>query len=283
MNAVPTHGSGGCGGSSCTCAGGAGKKQVAPAAINGISLHDGEEPLEPDQLRERAWGELLRQEAVRQGLLPRVNVLLAPELNARDHAAIQGMLDGAVPLAQPSEDECRRYYEANKSRYVEGRAVHLRHILFAVTDRIDVSKLAVRAEETLLELMRKDVPPTRFGELARELSNCPSGAEGGDLGWVGPDCVAEELANELFHQKNPLHGVGLHPRLVHSRYGLHIVEVLGRRQGKQAGFEQVKARIAVELAQRSRATALHQYIRLLAGQALVEGIDLEGASTPLVQ
>ena len=29
----------------------------------------------------------------------------------------------------------------------------------------------------------------------------------------------------------------------------------------------------MELAQRSRATALHQYIRLLAGQALVEGID----------
>ena len=37
------------------------------------------------------------------------------------------------------------------------------------------------------------------------------------------------------------------------------------------------------LAQQSRATALHQYIRLLAGQALVEGIDLEGAETPLVQ
>ena len=283
MNAVPTHGSGGCGGSSCTCAGGAGKAQATPAAINGISLHDSDEYLNAEQLRERAWGELLRQEAVKQGLLPRVNVLLAPELNARDHEVIQRMLDEAVPLAQPSEEECRRYYDANKSHYVEGKAVNLRHILFAVTDRIDVSKLAVRAEETLMELMRKDTPPTRFGELARELSNCPSGANGGELGWVGPECCAEELTNELFHQTNPLHGVGLHPRLVHSRYGLHIVEVLGRKQGKQASFEQVKDRIKVELAQRSRATALHQYIRLLAGQAMVEGIDLEGASTPLVQ
>ena len=75
----------------------------------------------------------------------------------------------------------------------------------------------------------------------------------------------------------------MHPRLVHSRYGLHIVEVLGRKQGRQLSYEQVRERIAIELAQRSRATALHQYIRVLAGDALVEGIDLEGASSPLVQ
>lgn len=278
MNAAAT--SGGCGGGSCQCAG---KAQPTVPAINGIQLHEASERLDLETLSERAWSELLRQEAVRRGLLPRLPVLTAPRLAPQDQQAIHAMLDEAVPLRQPDEEECRRYYEANKSRYVEGRAVHLRHILFAVTDRVDVSKLAVRAEEALLQLMRKDTPPTRFAELARELSNCPSGADGGDLGWVGPDCVAEELANELFHQKNPLHGVGLHPRLVHSRYGLHIVEVLGRRQGKQASFEQVKDRIAMELAQRSRATALHQYIRVLAGQAIVEGIDLEGALTPLVQ
>jgi peptidyl-prolyl cis-trans isomerase C len=253
------------------------------AAVNGITLHEPGERLDADTLRERAWGELLRQEAVKQGYLPRLPVLSAPLLTAGDHTAIQAMLDEAVPLAEPSEKECKRYYEANKPRFIEGRQVHLRHILFAVTPGVDVSALAVRAEQALLELMRKDAPPTRFGELARELSNCPSGQQGGDLGWVSPDCCAEELANELFHQKNPLHGVGLHPRLVHSRYGLHIVEVLGRKQGKQASFEQVRGRIAGELAQRSRATALHQCIRLLAGQALVEGIDLEGATSPLVQ
>ena len=70
---------------------------------------------------------------------------------------------------------------------------------------------------------------------------------------------------------------------MHSRYGLHIVEVLDRKQGLQLSYEQVRERIAIELAQRSRATALHQYIRVLAGDALVEGIDLEGASSPLVQ
>jgi peptidyl-prolyl cis-trans isomerase C len=271
----------GCGGSGvCQCGGQA--QQPVPT-INGIGLHAPGERPDLDLLSERAWGELLRQEAVRKGLLPRHPVLTAPALSDEDRQIIHAMLEEAVPLREPDEEECRRYYEANKGRFVDGRKVHLRHILFAVTDGVDVSALAVRAEDALLQLTRKDASPQRFEELARELSNCPSSAQGGDLGWVGPEECAEELANELFFQKNPLHGMGLRPRLVHSRYGLHIVEVLGRKQGRQASYEEVRGRIAGELAQRSRATALHQYIRVLAGQARVEGIDLEGAATPLVQ
>jgi peptidyl-prolyl cis-trans isomerase C len=159
----------------------------------------------------------------------------------------------------------------------------LRHILFAVTSGVDVHALAVRAETALLELSRQGVDPGRFAALARELSNCPSGADGGELGWIAPQDCADELANELFHQKNPLRGIGLRPRLVHTRYGFHIVEVLGRKQGRQLSFDDVRERIAVQLAQQSRAKALHQYIQLLAGQASVEGVLLEATDSPLVQ
>jgi peptidyl-prolyl cis-trans isomerase C len=196
---------------------------------------------------------------------------------------IESMLEQAVAAVPPNVDECRRYYDARSEQFVQGRLVHARHILFAVTPGVDVHKLVVRAEQALLELTRKGAAPARFAELARELSNCPSGADGGDLGWFGPDECAEELANELFHQKNPLRGIGLSPRLVHSRYGFHIVEVLGRKQGRQAAFEEVQGRIAVQLSQQSRAKALHQFMQLLAGAALVEGITLESSETPLVQ
>jgi len=280
----------GCGGA-CTCGGTAqaGTAQAstaeplpAVAAINGIALHQVGQ-LDDAELRELAWAELLRQEAVRQGLLPRHPGLQASPLLAGDRQVIEAMLERAVQVPQPTDDECRRYYEARQDRYVEGRMVHLRHILFAVTSGVDVHALAVRAEQALLELSRQGVDPGRFGELARELSNCPSGAEGGDLGWIGPQDCADELANELFHQKNPLRGIGLRPRLVHSRHGFHIVEVLGRKQGRQSPFEEVQGRIAVQLAQQSRAKALHQYIQLLAGQAIVEGVSLEGTDSPLVQ
>lgn len=283
-------GSSGCGGGACTCGGtpaaaGANTQPAAaaPAAINGIALQQPGQQLDESQMRERAWAELLRQEAVRQGLLPRHAGLDAPILSAADRQVIETMLDGAIQVPQPSLEECRRYYDARTENYIEGRSVHLRHILFAVTSGVNVHALAVRAEQALLELSRQGVDPGRFAELARELSNCPSGAQGGDLGWIGPQDCADELANELFHQKNPLRGIGLRPRLVHTRYGFHIVEVLGRKQGRQLAFEQVRDRIAVQLAQQARAKALHQYMQLLAGNAVVEGVCLEASDSPLVQ
>ena len=53
--------------------------------------------------------------------------------------------------------------------------------------------------------------------------------------------------------------------------------------GHEVAFDEVRDRIAMDLAQQARATALHQYIRVLAGQAVVEGVELEAADSPLMQ
>ncbi|WP_439112610.1 peptidylprolyl isomerase [Hydrogenophaga sp.] len=277
MNAATTVG---CGSGHCACAG---EAQPAVASINGIALHDAGETLDAATLRERAYTELLRQQAVKAGLLPRHTGLVAPELDEAQRAVIESLLDAAVVSPDPGESECRRYFEANKGRFIVGQALHVRHILFAVTPGVNVHALSQRAEAALLELIRKDVAPGRFEALATELSNCPSSQEGGDLGWVTPEDCAPELANELFYQTDSRWGMGVHPRLVHTRFGLHIIEVLGRRKGKLPEFEQVQERIKAQLALQSRSTALRQYMQLLVGQAQVEGIELEGADSPLVQ
>ena len=182
-------GSSGCGGGSCGCASGA-TSHAAAAAINGVALHAPGEQLDEDRLRELAWGELLRQEAVRQGLLPRHDGPCAAALSEGDQQVIESMLERAIPVAVPVGEECRRYYESRKTHFVQGAQVHARHILFAVTPGVDVGKLAARAEQALLELSHKIVEAERFAQLAGELSNCPSGAAGGDLGWIRPpDCA----------------------------------------------------------------------------------------------
>jgi peptidyl-prolyl cis-trans isomerase C len=267
----------GCGGGTCGCGGS--HVATARAAVNGISLTGDGEHVDEDTLRERAWSELLRQEAVRQGVLPPHLDLEAPALSPGDRQVIEDMLERSVQVPQPTEDECRRYYDGRQSQFEDGAQVHARHILFAVTAGVDVQKLAARAEQALLSLTRQGAD---FSELARELSNCPSGAQGGDLGWFGPHECARELAQELFHQQHR-RSIGLRPRLVHSRYGFHIVDVLDRRPGRQLAFEQVRQRIAVQLAQQARAKALHQYMQLLAGAAQVEGVALAAADSPLLQ
>ncbi len=77
--------------------------------------------------------------------------------------------------------------------------------------------------------------------------------------------------------------MGVRPRLVHTRFGLHIIDVLGRKKGQLPPFEELHTQIVQRLTHQSRATALRQYMQLLVGQARVEGIELEGASSPLVQ
>ena len=204
-----TSQSSGCG-SGCGCSG-ASPAGAAPivvpqdlptATINGIALHaPGQRPLE-DELRERAYAELLRQRAVAQGLLAPHEGDVAPELGDADRQVLEAMIDADVHSPQPVEEECQRYYQAHTTQFTVGQALHVRHILFAVTPGINVQALAVHAEKALLELTHKDTPPARFAQLAGELSNCPTSTQGGDLGWIGPDDCAPELAKELFHQSH---------------------------------------------------------------------------------
>ena len=73
------------------------------------------------------------------------------------------------------------------------------------------------------------------------------------------------------------------PRLVHSRFGLHVVEVLEREPGQEQPFEAVRGAVLASLRQQTYVTALRQYLQLLAGQAAIIGIDIETADKPLVQ
>lgn len=249
--------------------------------INGVALCDETEALSLEELRQRACSELLRQAAIQAGLLPDDD--LAPSGGAMSEAAsaaVEALLDRELALPQPSEEACRRHHAAQSGRYAVGERVQVRHVLFAVTPGVDVNALRQRAEGCLLDV-RCATPggEDRFALAAAATSNCPSGAEGGALGWLTSDDCAPEFARELFGRTE----VGVLPRLVHSRFGLHVVEVLAREPGVVPGFEAVRSAVAQALRQQTFATALRQYLQLLAGQAHIEGVDLDAAATPLVQ
>ena len=101
--------------------------------------------------------------------------------------------------------------------------------------------LRKQAEDTLLDVRCHDSNNTddAFAKAASTLSNCPSGAEGGQLGWLTHADCAPEFAKELFGHAE----VGVLPRLVHSRFGLHVVEVLGREAGVAQPFESVRGAV----------------------------------------
>jgi len=260
-------------------------RDQAAALVNGVALAVAGEILTPEELRQRACTELLRQAAIRTGLLAGDDPPpVAGAISEAASSAIEALLDRELAIPEPEEAACRRHHAAHAARYAVGERVRLRHILFAVTPGADLDALRKRAEANLIELRSRTRSEAigaddRFAAAARELSNCPSGADGGALGWLMAADCAPEFAREIFGQP----AVGVLPRLVRSRFGLHVVEVLEREAGISPPFEEVRAAVAQSLRQLAFATALRQYLQVLAGAAHMQGVALDQAETPLVQ
>lgn len=253
---------------------------ISIARVNGAPLQREGEWLEEDALRQRACTELLRQAAQRAGLLAADDVAHADgTTSAAASEAIEQLLERELQVPDPSEEACRRHFEAHPAAHAPGERVQLRHVLFAVTPGVDVKALRQRAEALLIELRCADDGGAAFAQAASQWSNCPTGQQGGELGWISRSECVPEFARDVFGSAE----VGVLARLVHSRFGLHIVEVVAREAGERPAFEQVRAAVALTLRQQTWVNALRQYLQLLAGSAELEGVALDAAESPLVQ
>lgn len=237
--------------------------------VNGIEIAVGSGG--PAELA--AARELLRQRAVEVGLL-------GPATTGDDEetvdAAIETLLAREVVTPSPSDEECRRYYEGHRREFQSGELVHARHILFQITPQVNVPQMRARAEQTLNELL---AAPDRFEALARELSNCPSGQQGGNLGQIGRGDTMPEFEKAVFK----FGASGILRDIIKTRYGFHIVAVDQSIPGKPLPFEVVREQIAERLRTRVEEKAIRQYVSVLAARAEITGVDLDAANSPLVQ
>ena len=156
---------------------------------------------------------LLRSRASRAG-----SCLARQHDEASVTAAIEALLDREVVTPEPTDEECSRFYATHLDRFSSGDLVYARHILFAVTPGAPLQAIRAKAEETLLTLQRE---PERFEALAREYSNCPSGANGGNLGQLTRGEIVPELVAALFDSRRTglLPCAGAHTLRVSHRAG----------------------------------------------------------------
>ena len=214
--------------------------------------------------------ELLRQQAVALGFLA------AGADDAAVTAGIEQLLEREVTTPSPTEEECRRYYDAHAEEFRSGDLVCARHILFQITPGCHVDLVRAEAEQTLAQLL---AAPVDFEACALTLSNCPSGRQGGNLGQISRGDTVPEFERALFR----LQPTGILRELVKTRHGFHIVAIDQRIPGATLPFEAVRDRVAERLKAGVEERALRQYVSILAGQAKVTGLDLQSATSPLVQ
>ncbi|HWW69399.1 MAG TPA: peptidylprolyl isomerase [Duganella sp.] len=245
-------------------------------AVNGVDIDDSaiEAEIGHHQQAQNPLREAVHEVVLRQVLLQEARRLGVE--GDSDDDRIEALFVREVTVPQADEAACLRFYQSQPERYRSGDLVEARHILFQVTPAAPLELLRQTAELILAELQAR---PERFDELARQYSNCPSGAVGGSLGQLGRGQCVPEFDELLFRlRQGELAG-----RLLETRFGLHIVQAQRRVEGKVIPFETVRAQIADELGRQAWQRALHQYLHILVGRAGIEGVQLEGAQSPLVQ
>lgn len=142
------------------------------------------------------------------------------------------------------DDEARKYYAENASRYTVAEERRARHILIAADKdaAADVKQKAKARAEALLAEARKS--PASFADLAKKNSaDAGSAAQGGDLDFSGRGgMVAKPLEDAVFAMK-----VGEIGELVTSEFGYHIVKLEAVRGGEKKPFESVRGEIDDEI------------------------------------
>ena len=234
-----------------------------------------------------AWQAAARALVIKELLLQEAKLLkinpqpLADEQGRREtneEALMRGLIEDQIKIPSVSEENCRIYFENNRSRFKSKTIWVAAHILFKVDARDQQTFSQIRNKaEMVLATLKKD--PSLFGVLAREHSDCPSAAQNGLLGQImqGETTKSFEMALEN------LEAGMLSATPVETPYGLHIIRLDRKIDGAILDYIQVRDKIAAYLTESVQRKSQAQYIKILAGRAKITGIDFEANPGMLVQ
>ena len=137
----------------------------------------------------------------------------------------------------------------------------VRHILLRPSPQLSAELARQRLADMRAQIERGSA---NFETLARQYSEDASAGQGGDLGWVNPGALVpefEEAMNPL-----PLGGVSAP---VTSRFGVHLIEVVDRREAT-LDTKQLREQARAALREQKYEEALVEWIKDLRARAYVE-------------
>lgn len=209
----------------------------------------------------------------------RLDIKATPiEDESHDECLIRVLIERECAVPEPTEVDCRRYFDRNGERFRTPDLHEVSHIYFpAPNDDADARAQARAAARQVLNELNGDVGG--FATAAAEHSHCPSREKGGLLGVIERGQTAPEFEKAL--SRLLVGEIAHHP--LETRYGFHVVLVHAREPGEPLPFDAVASDIAAYLREQVQRRAISQYLKMLAGEAEIAGIKLDAAGSPLVQ
>ena len=161
-------------------------------------------------------------------------------------------------VADPTEDEVAKFYEAHKAEFVVPHQVLCQHILVKGSDDAALDKIKAIRERIVSG--RAD-----FAEEAKKNSDCPSGQEGGSLGWFGRGMMVPEFDKVAFEMKK-----GEVSGVVSTQFGYHIIYKADEKGGGQQTLVDVHDQVKDLLRHETRGRAMDAFVAELRANAKIE-------------
>ena len=161
-------------------------------------------------------------------------------------------------VPDPTEDEVAAFFEAHKAEFVVQPQVLCQHILVKGSDDTALDKIKEIRERIVSG-------KSDFAAEAKEHSDCPSGAEGGSLGWFGRGMMVPEFDKVAFEMKK-----GEVSGVVSTQFGYHIIYKADEKGGGAQTLVDVHDQIKDLLRHESRGRAMDSFVAELKANAKVE-------------
>lgn len=226
------------------------------AAIEAVVLR---EVLRQEAAEKLAEAKALKQEAI-IGMSDDVDAFI-------DETMVERLIEREVVKPALADEECLTYYRNHQEQFRQGDLVEVSHILFESEPNAVPPSLRQKAEQILQEALQH---PEKFEELARKHSNCTSASVGGSLGQISHGETVPEFERVIFSLEPGI----IASQLLESRFGLHIIRVAHRADGKILPFEMVREQLAAHLLEQKRKHALRVYLKGLVARADIQGVEL---------
>ena len=206
---------------------------------------------------------------VKQLLLAKAIELGIDVVKDSEEDALQKLMADFVSYSDPTEHDCVRYFDNNRSKFTTEPLMEVDHILLtAGKDDIAERDAARSNSEVIILQLQQD--GSQFKQLANEYSSCPSKKMGGSLGQVSKGTTVPEFERQL-----NLLPEGLADKAIESRYGFHVVHVRRKIEGKALEYSMVTDKVRGYLTHRSSHLAIQAFIQELIEKADIQGIKMK--------
>ena len=187
----------------------------------------------------------------------------------REMDLVRSLIEQKIsPSVQVSDEDVASFYAENPEMFKNDAQVHARHIIFAAREDADAETVAT-AGANAEKARERAVAGEDFAGLAREVSEGPSAATGGDLGFFTREQMVPAFADAAFAlEPGQISGV------VRSPFGFHVIKVEEKRPAGTLPLDEVSDDLRSMLVQQKTGEEVGKMVEALADTATI---------TPLIE